>query len=466
MIFLSLGFLLSRSLAEDIYTENVAEYPLISPEFRLVEFNFTISADRNESHLLSIFPQTFASLLAPFHTDLQSVEGSLVRGRWKERVWGASPIRLHPFGSSMQVKAANGVSNVMWTKASWMFASVLGASFQSLDLELKSFHWITPLDVGPNVRVASNPNENVCTENLERFVELLPCRHRKGLGESILRLSQGLARTEFLQIFLRASSGYNLTGSVWAILDSQISESIKEKFTLCPAVSSPGGSPSRQVAVQQQIISVKRSLIGTARRPERTAGKLIFSISNFDRKNISHFVEYFDQLPFFLVPLWSTLSVRSSVRGEFQYIPSITYSDGIKSPTYFSYLFSLAPNETLTVSLDVYKKYVPVSALSYSFEKGFDIASAAYRVDKDDSEIFFTRGLVVVVPLPDQTNTFNAIAITLTAIAVFHGIVYRNFSGKRRDLVSQEAAAVAAREPPIVRILRFIFSRIKSAFSR
>jgi hypothetical protein len=112
----------------------------------------------------------------------------------------------------------------------------------------------------------------------------------------------------------------------------------------------------------------------------------------------------------------------------------------------------------------VYKKYVSVDKLSYSFEKGFDLASAAFRVD-NEKEVQLTRGLVVVIPLADQTSTFNSIAITLTAISIFYGMIFRNFAGKRRDIVSQDAAAVAAREPPIVRLVRFLHSRISTAFS-
>lgn len=447
----------------DTYSEGIFEHPLQNGG-RLVEFKFEITSQYNGSQLLEIFPQPLASVLGPFRGDLDSLKGFLVRGRWKERVWGAAPIEVAPYGSSMHVKASKSskrVSSSLWTRAAWMFSSVLGASFQSLDPELKSFYWIAPLDIsgatGP-VRVNSNPNEHVCTENLERFTDLLPCRHRRGLGESILRLSREMARTEFLQISVEAANTSSellvLKGSVIAVL----TDSADLTLSQCPAVS----QTLEQVAKTPQQVHVKRSLIGTAKRPERTAGKLLVSITNRDSQK-SHFIEYYEQLPFFLVPLWSTHSTVSSMNGHSKGgLPSITYSDGLTSPTFFKYSFPLAPNETVTIALDVYKKYVSVDKLSYSFEKGFDIASAAFRIDREAS-VHLTRGLVVVIPLADQTSTFNSIAITLTTISIFFGMIYRNFSGKRRDIVSQDDAAVAAREPPIVRLIRFLISRIRQS---
>jgi hypothetical protein len=113
------------------------------------------------------------------------------------------------------------------------------------------------------------------------------------------------------------------------------------------------------------------------------------------------------------------------------------------------------------VHFDVYKKFIPMSKFGFAFEKGFDLASAVYRVADD---VFFTRGLVTIIPLPDHTSTFNVLAVAVTTIALFFSMFYRNFGGKRSELV--DSAAAPDRDPPLFRLIKWLVKRLHTAAAR
>ena len=201
-------------------------------------------------------------------------------------------------------------------------------------------------------------------------------------------------------------------------------------------------------------IAVFRSLLGSPSMPERLGGTLHVNFFNSATHAVS--IDYFEQLPFFLVPLWHTYAVD----GNSKISKEVTFSDGHSSPTYFRLKFVLAPGDSVNVRIEVAKKFIATGKFSFSFEKGFDLPSAVVRTGGEGGETFLTRGLVVVVPLPDATATFNMIAITCTALALFYGSVFRAFIGKRSVLVGKDAAAEAERESPLIRLIKWVFGKV------
>ena len=452
---LCLSVLVIASSGQDLYTENVAEYN-ISSSHRLVRFSFQVSTASTNSHFLDIFPQSVASVLIANRDSVSSISGHLVRGRWR---WPESNHpELFPSGSSMFVtmkQAGAPETSRLWTQSAWMFSSVLGASFESLAPEQKTFKWITPMDLG-RTRVGSNPTEYVCTENLERLVKILPCRHRKGLAETVLSLALEMARSEYISVSLEAKNEdlgtAVLRGRIDVVLPTGDPIGIK---THCPAVRS---SIKEQIHLTESKVTVLRSLIGSDLGPERRYGKLVLVIKNNDKAK-THSVELHEQLPFFLVPLWHKYSISGKRTG----LPEISFSDADSTPTYITWNVTAEPGETVLITLDVYKRFIPMYKFSFSFEKGFDMASAAYRIDDEDSWRL-TRGLVVIVPMPDPTSTFNAMAVVLTSIVLFFGIVFRAFADKRSVLVDESLSA--GRDPPLIRLISWIVTRIKTIIQR
>ena len=431
-------------LGEDRYSESVESIPITS-NLSLYSFRFQIETKSNSSRLLDLFPQSVASVLIANRETVESLTGRLVRGRWK---WDPSlSPPPGPTGSSMflRLTEATPLTARLWTQTAWLFSSIFAGSFESLSPEQKSFSWITPMDLEGNVRVGFNPNEPVCTDNLSRIVELLPCRSRAGLGKAILDLSIPMARSEYISISLEPrnkESSSILDGRVDVVLASDSVVSIES----CSAADSLLPLPSPR---KSNPVRVFRSLTGSEMGPERRYGKLVISLQNTDEFK-PHSIEVVEQLPYFLVPLWHSLSGPSPDK--------IRWSDAsTDSPTYIRWTVRLSPGETIHILLDVYKRFIPMPKFSYSFEKGFDVGSAAYRIDST-GEWFLTRGLVVIIPLPDQTSTFNAIAVAVTPIGLFFGIIFRSFLDKRSEILDDKTSN--DRDPPLFRLLRWIASKL------
>jgi hypothetical protein len=423
----------------DRYYEGIQETP-VSASHRLVSFRFSIETDGTDSQLLDLFPQPVASVLIANRISMKSFSGHLVRGRWK---WASNTPSFHPTGSSMFV-TGNHSDRGVWTQTAWMLSTILGASFESLAPEQKSFYWMTPLDLDGGVRVASNPNEHLCTDNVERWTELLPCRHRRGLGQTATAISLEMARSEYISIHVEGrntkDNGSILNGAIHVVLENGI-----KLLDFSPCLNR--SSINEQIGKTQQSVSVFRSMTGSSLGPERRYGQLRYVLVNTDLSN-PHWIEIQDQIPFFLVPLWH--------RYAHENLPDMEFPTSETAPTNLKWELKLDPGETRSISLDVYKRYIPMSRFSFSFEKGFDIGSAAYRIDRGEWSL--TRGLVVIIPLPDATSTFNAIAVSMTTIALFYGIVFRAFVGKRSELLDE----TKTRDPPIIRLVTWIYERIKS----
>jgi hypothetical protein len=437
----------------DKYTERVSVYPLTST-VNLVELSFETRTESMSSHFLDLFPQSVASVLIANKGAVEAISGRIVRGRWK---WAEDKRPSYPTGSSMFLKTTKGHEqrSVLWTQTAWLFSSVLAGSFESLAPEQKSFSWITPMDLGDNVRVGFNPSEPLCTDNLKRFTDLLPCRSRSGLGKRIMEYSLQMARSEYLAVSLEARSledvdAFVLYGKVTVVLPQADTPTILSAEELCAAAATNQSLNSTISGPREsmQSIRVLRSLTGSELGPERRYGQLVISLVNRDILN-QHSIEIKEQLPYFLVPLWHTYHGPPP--------ESIRWSQS-DSPTYIKWNLRLEPGERKNIVLSLYKKFLPMSAFSYSFEKGFDVGSAAYRID-NSSEWSLTRGLVVVVPLPDQTSTFNAIAVAVTPIGLLFGMIFRSFLDKRSELLDEKKSD--ERDPPLFRLIRWLFSRLR-----
>ena len=457
-------FLAAHAEAHEEYYESVTTTPLMDRNFRLTKFSFRYITDPNpSSHYLDIFPQAAASVLGPDRDSLTWLQGNIVRGRWKEPGWGKPVIDLYPFGSSMSVISKNNTSTI-WTKAGWMFSTLLAGAFESLDQSRGSLPWITPMDLPDDARTAANPNEDLCTEQVQRFVDMTPCGKKHGIGKIISGIEIDLAKSEYVSISLTAEvdaeKRFVLNGHLAAVFG----ESPRQRLELISPETachvSSGVVPSART--RPSPIRVNRSIIGTKDRPERSYGTLLLVLTNEDMMG-SHTIDLYEQLPFFLIPMWHTHSVRSSLvaarNGRGMQPSQIVHTDGTTKPSFITWSTTILPGEQIVISIQVYKKYIHLSNFRFGFEKGFDIGPAVYRIDHEIVP-FFTRSLTIVIPLPDGTSTFNIIAVACTAMALFFGMNFRNFISRRSDLVGTHQEAVEARYPPIVRLAKWIYRRI------
>ena len=449
------------------YRESFRETTLKNRHHSLIELNFEITTTLTSPSIVDIFPQPIAAVLfGPNSADLSSIQANIVRGQWKSYSWGevdSVPIMIHPPGSSLLMTSRNVSSNSLWSKTAWMFSSVTGIAFESLCPEQNQFKWIRPHEIimanSIFVRIGSNPNDPCCTENLDRLLELLPCRGRAGLGAVLTTLTDEFAKAEFLQISIRGEKGGKFFLHIAAVFyeyPSRIPSIARRlsKFNNCPFVADKKAITDTSTVPVDVV--VKRSLIGTKNRPERHQGKLVVHLSNQHHSNLT--IEYHEQVPFFLVPLWHThkISSKGNLRPK-----SIIPSDGNDKPGTIVWRITIPPNETVTIELDMYKKFIPNYHSTFGFEKGLDLASSVVHVI-DTDQVFLTRGLITVIPLGDGSALFNFLAVGCTAVALFFGFTFRFFYAKRSVVGGTDAAALAERQPPIVKIINFVISRTQS----
>lgn len=128
---------------------------------------------------------------------------------------------------------------------------------------------------------------------------------------------------------------------------------------------------------------VRRSLLRKDEYPDRLRAEYALEIRNILRdKTVT--VTVFDQLPFFLRPLWysggrqmSNLKAKeSSKRSGIEINPT----DHWTQPTRFRIEVELSPGEKWQMTVPVLKSHIHMKSYSYACEKGFDIEAAMYEV--------------------------------------------------------------------------------------
>mmetsp|Transcript_53958 Transcript_53958/g.121977 ORF Transcript_53958/g.121977 Transcript_53958/m.121977 type:complete len:350 (+) Transcript_53958:2-1051(+) len=232
-----------------------------------------------------------------------------------------------------------------------------------------------------------------------------------------------------------------------------------------PAASPPGG---------QNGLTVMRDLLSQEGRSERTHGRYLLRFTN--GLGPKRRLRFMDQLPFFIQPLWHTF--RAAIHGPGGTVEELSgaeamrrlnlrlvASDGQRSPTEVYLEADVPAGFTVSVFLDVLKRFIQLREFSYAAEKGFDVSSAAWMEMELREEgaargaaglvsaalgapagdfvgslvplsadaasgvaawkLRFTEGLIVLLPMPDFSMPFNVIALSSTAVTFFFGSIFR-----------------------------------------
>mmetsp|Transcript_146589 Transcript_146589/g.267262 ORF Transcript_146589/g.267262 Transcript_146589/m.267262 type:complete len:647 (+) Transcript_146589:89-2029(+) len=224
-------------------------------------------------------------------------------------------------------------------------------------------------------------------------------------------------------------------------------------------------------------LSVTRDIVSQEGQSERTHGRYLLRFTN---DGPGRRVRFMEQLPFFLSPMWHTFRATLQRPGEpaeeltglqamqrlrLKFVPPVS---GQRSPTEVFFTLDMPPGGTVSVFLDVLKKFIKLREFSYACEKGFDVSAAAWlevelpqegnssAIDDfikslgpaklGDGEsgnahwrLRFTSGLIVLVPMPDFSMPFNVISLSSTALTFFFGSIFRlTAAGRQKHWVSKE----------------------------
>jgi len=277
----------------------------------------------------------------------------------------------------------------------------------------------------------------------------------------------------------------------------------------------PWGAKQGKTEHRQDTLAVMRDILAQDGKSERTHGRYLLRFTN--EGLAQRRVRFMDQLPFFIRPLWHTFRItwgrhpgsESHLQGieamealSLQFIPSV----GHHSPTELFLEVELEPSETMSVFMDVQKRFIQLREFSFACEKGFDVGSAAWleqevparsldrSLDRrfqeqwrcqeerhrtlDDFvaslassdaagraleatrwDLHFTEGLLVLLPMPDFSMPFNVIALSSTALTFFFGSMFRLSATARaphwvlKKEEKKSTAAIVRQKLPLVLLI-------------
>ncbi|XP_022082353.1 GPI transamidase component PIG-T-like [Acanthaster planci] len=184
------------ALGEDSFWEELFFKPLQSghvySHFQFTtSWNVSLTNEMNEMSHYNLFPKALGQVITRY--SVQELHISLTQGQWRSENWGY-PITSAPSGAQLWVwfKPSTPSVDESWkgliNALSGLFCASLNfiddtnsakprVSFKPSGLASESF-----AKNAANLRFASLPRENVCTENLTPWKKLLPCDSKAGLS--------------------------------------------------------------------------------------------------------------------------------------------------------------------------------------------------------------------------------------------------------------------------------------------
>ncbi|KAG1876300.1 GPI transamidase component PIG-T [Suillus subluteus] len=404
----------------------------------------------DESQHYALFPLTLGQILREYA--ITELHLTLNAGRWNYDNWG------HPHeagvGTGAELWAWMGASEVTTVDERWSglrnaLSGLFCASLGSLDSRRTLSPTVafplsgsTPTFAPHELRHASLPSENVCTENLTPFLKLLPCKSYAGLASLLnpqkvfdadwhgmgihviwkedtgvelkltlqavfnpVRTSAGKRRDWNLQLLfdrsIERSCPVASSSSITVILpehkDYQIIPeypahvdglaiydlSSSSNFTIPSNIAMSWPSEhSFQYPLPPLIpvtpLSVKRTIHGTT----QTRGVLSVSVTNNSPQEIS--AGYLEMMPALLTLWMHTLKVeinsqiRSDLLSGLKYHPPSPQSNDRLSPSMLQAVLTIPPKTTLKISMEVNKAFLKYTEHPPDAMRGWDLPGAVF----------------------------------------------------------------------------------------
>ncbi|KAI0312755.1 GPI transamidase component PIG-T [Amylostereum chailletii] len=383
-----------------------------------------------------------------------------------------------------------------------------------------------PLLPSPNVhrlRHATLPAEHVCTENLTPFLKLLPCPaqagvaallepHRifdadwHGLGVDVRWIAgQGVelkltvqavfdpvrtspeerrdwtfrsifdrtipracpvASSSHVRVALPPSEGYTLEPEPSSQTDtSAVYEISRESPELDIAMRWPRESkfvyPLDLMSNPSSDFSVLRALKGAS----QTQGELSLVLRN--NLPVTQRVLYLETMPWHVEFYLHTLRVFCEYNEPYHLFGNMTYTLPVPhaTPALLQAVFTLPPQTTLRVRMNVRKSFLRYTEHPPDAQRGWDLPPAVFVPLSEGgtraSARVYTPTLLVDLATPDFSMPYNVIIMTCTLIALIFGSLF-NYLTRRFVVVKldesegtkDEAVSGSERGGLLVRLLR------------
>ncbi|EAU80935.2 GPI transamidase component GPI16 [Coprinopsis cinerea okayama7 len=344
------------------------------------------------------------------------------------------------------------------------------------------------------LRHASLPSENVCTENLTPFLKLLPCKglsgiasllnpHRlfdanwHGLGVHVLwHQDEGVevrltfqtvsdplrsplvtkqdwsleslfnrkieracpvARSSEISVVLPTNDEYSIYPEPSSIRDSVAlyeTQSVEKPLNIAMewAINFDHLAAARNQKPQTSL-SVQRTL----KERSQLNGQLSVSLTNHDETTLE--VLYLETMPwivqFYLHTLVPRVNgvVQNEAVSNISYIPAIPHS----RPTTFQAVLTIPPKSTLLLTMDVTKAFLRYTEHPPDAQRGWDLPPAIILPlnDNDSNDNLhqariYTPTLLVDLATPDFSMPYNVIIFTCSLMSFIFGSIFNLLTRK------------------------------------
>ncbi|KAG6876909.1 hypothetical protein C0993_012144 [Termitomyces sp. T159_Od127] len=442
----------------------------------------------------TVFPLALGQILREYA--VTELHLSLNAGRWNYDRWGYPEESGVGTGAELWTWMGDGAQSSLderWRGLRNALAGLFCASLGSLDEQrttspARSFlpeGHLPDWGIPHQIRHASLPSENVCTENLTPFLKLLPCKSLSGIasllnphrlfdadwhGMSVhvlWREDHGVEiRLTFQTISdpLRLSSGRKQDWSFRTLFDRTIEKACPVAHSSRVVVTLP---TSKAYAIEPDPSSVLSGLaifditdsikpldVGLRfagdfhyRKRHNVFRKLYGSSQAHGRlsvKLINHQAEplrvvYLETMPWLIQFLLHTLKIHvDGVRNdgaisEVTYIPAVPHA----RPATFQCVLSIPPGAVVDLTMDVAKSFLRYTEHPPDAQRGWDLPPAVFTLIEANQTDFakaghrlYTSTLLVDLATPDFSMPYNVIIFTCSLIAFLFGSVFNLLTRK------------------------------------
>jgi len=476
--------------APDTFDEKLFIQPITDPlreDSVFAQFDFNIKTERkssDDSLHFDIFPKSIGKILTKL--DVNSFTAIITQGRWKDQ-WGVTPSVIYPpgailYGDGTQWRQlCSSIGGLMsasfeamalehqsyrWihpAKTPWLPHQFSSMPYEAMCSEnLSSLLKLLPCKGVSGLASLLHPID--VAESAYKSVQISAERGKDGFtfrgtlqvvlpSEKLLLGVSSCASAKKSTVWFRLPSHVDVGTQAFKsdgwVLHSQPSEEWPGDLKLPKMKTSP--VPLAMELATKQKINIQRDILAVEGKSERTHGKYSLNVHTKQKTGF----RFTDQLPYFIQPLWNTLDVTiegrrlRGVEAVKALNLQLDLSKEWKTPSFFH--FDVPVDKPVSLKVDVLKAHINNKEFFAGCEKGFDLAASAWLDDigvswpvtmdstpckacalKDlplshnPSELHFTEGMLVMVPMPDFSMPFNVIAVSTTVITFFYSMLAKN----------------------------------------
>ncbi|KAG6836173.1 hypothetical protein H0H93_010654 [Arthromyces matolae] len=451
----------------------------------------------------TVFPLALGQILREYA--VTELHLSLNAGKWNYDRWGQPEESGVGTGAELWTWMGEGGQSSIderWNGLRNALAGLFCASLGSLNEQRTTSPALSFVPEGQlpdwgiphQIRHASLPSENVCTENLTPFLKLLPCKSLSGIamllnphrlfdadwhGMSVhvlWREDEGVQiRLMFQAVFdpLRASPAVKKQDwSFRSIFDRTIERACPVARSSLVTVTLPSSGayavnpePSSIIAGLAQFditnsstpldislrwadnfeypvdfdapltsLSVQRTLRGSS----QAHGQLSVVLKNHRAEPLS--VVYLETMPWLIQFFLHTLKIHingvptDDAMSAMKYIPAVPHAQ----PATFQCLLSIPAGATMHLNVDVAKSFLRYTEHPPDAQRGWDLPPAIFTLIEPSqngsleasNRRIYTPALLLDLATPDFSMPYNVIIFTCSLIAFLFGSVFNLLTRK------------------------------------